>query len=84
MSQENVKGKQTLAQGEAWHGLGAEKLWFSCPLTFSKAVLWVLDVLTKVWDLLQEVGGVGHVSCAALGVTVLGGLWGRGGIAVVG
>lgn len=49
--------------------------------TFGEAVLWVLDVLAEVGDLLQEVGGVGHVCCAPLGETVLvrlrAGAWGR-------
>lgn len=43
--------------------------------TFSEAVLWVLDILAEVGDLLQEVSGVGHVCCAPLGETVLVCLW---------
>lgn len=63
--------------------------WSSCPLwvelrlgqrvawaiTFSEAVLWILDILAQVRDLLQELSGVRHVCCAALGATVLLGLW---------
>lgn len=63
--------------------------WSSCPfwvelrlgqrvaraVTFGEAVLWILDILAQVRDLLQELSGVGHVCCAALRATVLLGLW---------
>lgn len=49
--------------------------------TFGEAVLWVLDVLAEVRNLLQKVSGVRHVCSAPLGVAVLVGLqagvWGR-------
>lgn len=51
--------------------------------TFGEAILWILDVLAEVRDLLQKVSGVGHVCSAPLRVTVLVGLqagvWGRAG-----
>lgn len=43
--------------------------------TFSEAVFWILDILSEVRNLLQEVRSVGHVCCAPFRVAVLVCLW---------